>query len=958
MTNTTPISPNSIAFSRLKTFVESSDAGYAFSAYIERINKSPTLVAAINDWATSEPNKTITIDSTPDGAITKYVAAERSLKIAQIQLLSPTYLVRVLAHEIYGHDRTRDVILNATNPNNELYAGREPGEVRGLVKEGCFVAEYLGYIAEYRIGQEIGFDATGFLGIQNRIREAIGMAEANFPQASKDVVDLAAARFLAKNYASNDVSHLEQCKSWADQVIQQRSGTPVAQMVFQMDNDGNSEVALNTPSFQQRISNDQSYTVIPGPQNESIVETWLDGVLIQFYVVPTAQGSFNLTGVASINGNSQVSVPTWLQSIGGVEAYVERLIPNAGFLLSSNPDQIGTLRTLIENLTPFSLDGPIEGQPASGQPELLQDMPELGLSVTRQEVTDARGPSVILRVLDSTGEVKNTLTARPGGEPGLWDAELTLHGLTSLVSGQPEDAVLRVQVQVQGARLEDVRLTRILGLGDASAPAANPEAQVLDDFLSGLGLNAIDLLLQPGLKFAQLTCLATGATSADAYGFLPLAGAQATPATPYNNPRDHGLGALQGLFDALGSHNLLGVAATAFSIMDHNNRTVSGDDGLAGIASTLGVVNGVATAGTSLHSLLNALQRGDMLGIANSGLQVAQQVAQLYNSSLLGELNFRGDVNALDSLAQWGDEQAQAFLDQLQTSNNAVGALGTAASVVGILYSLSKGDVAGTASSVAALAGFPMVAAVVSMVNLFIGMERDPQGQAAWVNRADASGHLLLQAVNIGHWERDGGDAQILGLASQVAAQLNQVATAQPGMGFIAQRLGHLEVDGNQIHVVTPTPLDAGTLEHMVYDSLGRLIAFGQQTAGGDVVLGRQTTLHKWNLLTPVEYLLAAADANQAYAPQWMVQTVQRQADRGDARAGWTTHQRAAAAGQLLSEDDPASIQKQEHETTGRCGLKTCLAKKWRFEHRSSRAARPPRGKALPSHQRFTKARA
>lgn len=620
---------------------------------------------------------------------------------------------------------------------------------------------------------------------------------------------------------------------------------------------------------------------------------------IEFQYMVSPSGEKILTEVLAVNGQTVLS-----DIVGGVDLYLQKWLPNLNSLLGSNPDKIRNLQDLASALLPISLDAPSDVVSSTDPAAVLEYFPELGLTVTVEPDAGGFG-AVLVKLIDNSGRVINSLTARPWEVGGTWEVDVSTRdiNLEETLTGDKVEAALHVIVRVRGSGLDDINVIRISGLGSARAPTGGEEIEAVDRELTELKFSAEDLLFQPLISFGQLISLAVGATSADAYGYLPPIFHAGQSVPTINDPLLHGLGGLHSVFSSLSSHNTFGFLASAFDILAHNSANL-GSPGLLEISESLGIVNGVISAHSSLQSFVSALERGDILGIASSGLEVAKSILRYYRSTLLDEISNSGNMVGTSRMMA---EQLKDLLKNLDVATTDLSALGDIAAIVGILNSLSREDVGGAASSTALLAGNPMLAAVISMVNLIVGLENDPQGQALWVNQADAGGLLRLQAINPSDQERDGGNVKALGLADQFAAHMNSLLATEPDMGFIAQRLGRVVVDGNQVYAITPDPLNANVLEHMHYDGLGRLIAFGHGAVNASPTLQNQTTLHKWNLLSPLEYLMAAAVDNQAYVPQWMVLTAKMQAERGDPMAGWSARQRASTHGQLVSEEAAAS---------------------------------------------------
>jgi Ca2+-binding RTX toxin-like protein len=171
-------------------------------------------------------------------------------------LANATQFQYMLAHEIYGHDGTRDFIATVVDPNNSIYQNKTPEETRNLVGIGCYTVEALGFIAEYKISQETGFSRPIYpIGVEEKIKAAYADIY-QFLSADTDprVVDLAVAQYIATWAQKNDGSHASQCLSWANE-ISNASGNSgdinLANMFTEYSGlSGESALNLETPLFQ------------------------------------------------------------------------------------------------------------------------------------------------------------------------------------------------------------------------------------------------------------------------------------------------------------------------------------------------------------------------------------------------------------------------------------------------------------------------------------------------------------------------------------------------------------------------------------------------------------------------------------------------------------------------------------------------------------------------------------
>jgi hypothetical protein len=248
--NYTLLTTNSTVLANIKNYYLSHpNQSYTFEAYVSRINQSPDLLNSLNNYA-----GIIQINGNPNANthIYRLDNQNRDLLLNSTALLSPTYLTRALAHEIYGHDQTRHVILSVLDPSNPLYAGKSSGAIAELVKTGCFMAEALGFIGEYRIGKQAGFSPTGYPGLEADIANAIGRVVPLFPAGTNQrIIDLAVAQSLATKVQLNDGGHAQQCVNWANSVINATpNAAPTAQMISEYNpTTGESSATITTPTL-------------------------------------------------------------------------------------------------------------------------------------------------------------------------------------------------------------------------------------------------------------------------------------------------------------------------------------------------------------------------------------------------------------------------------------------------------------------------------------------------------------------------------------------------------------------------------------------------------------------------------------------------------------------------------------------------------------------------------------
>ena len=144
---------------------------------------------------------------------------------------TPTAFARTLAHEIDGHDATRDFINAALDPSNPMYAGAtSPAAAQSMVVQACYTSENLGLIAEYTVGQEAGFDPSGWTNpgiLPGAVANAIAQVTAVLPSGTDSAtIDLAAARYLVPAAITNDSGHAQQCANWATSIAPNIPTTP------------------------------------------------------------------------------------------------------------------------------------------------------------------------------------------------------------------------------------------------------------------------------------------------------------------------------------------------------------------------------------------------------------------------------------------------------------------------------------------------------------------------------------------------------------------------------------------------------------------------------------------------------------------------------------------------------------------------------------------------------------
>lgn len=114
---------------------------------INKLNGDPYLVAAINDWAQGKGEVSTVF---PNGMGGTYRYLTDKLELTAGALLDRNQFYQVMTHEIGGHYRTRDFVLDLLNENSSQYQGKTDSQVKQMVVDGCYYSEAVAHILEFR----------------------------------------------------------------------------------------------------------------------------------------------------------------------------------------------------------------------------------------------------------------------------------------------------------------------------------------------------------------------------------------------------------------------------------------------------------------------------------------------------------------------------------------------------------------------------------------------------------------------------------------------------------------------------------------------------------------------------------------------------------------------------------------------------------------------------------------
>jgi len=300
-------------------------------------------------------------------------------------------------------------------------------------------------------------------------------------------------------------------------------------------------------------------------------------------------------------------------------------------------------------------------------------------------------------------------------------------------------------------------------------------------------------------------------------------------------------------------------------------------------------LSGAASVGSSILSILsleNALQRGDTMAVVTAGAQAISFGAQAYANFATG----------LD-----GGKAIQAAFG----ADSAVSQLNQALPYLNLVNSIAHGDEIGVAVAVtdmvlmdAAVYSVPYVGwayAVYSIVSSLFGDE-DPPPEPWGSASAGWSGFGVVANAAGEH----GGYEAAQGTLNQFIAQLNSLAayeqSVNPGsaIGVVANRLPSItyrNYTGFQLTDIDPITGVQRSPE-IKYDLTGRPYnaPAGSEQASQSLF----------------ERFIRVALARGAVAPMWEVQTAAIQTQYGDPQAGLTEEERAGRNGQLAPSPQPS----------------------------------------------------
>jgi len=285
-------------------------------------------------------------------------------------------------------------------------------------------------------------------------------------------------------------------------------------------------------------------------------------------------------------------------------------------------------------------------------------------------------------------------------------------------------------------------------------------------------------------------------------------------------------------------------------------------------------LSGAANVGSGILSLMSldaALKRGDTLGAVTAGASAITYGATAY-------ANFAG-YNSLSTAVN-----ANAF----GTASGAIGAVGQALPYLAIINSLANGDEVGAAVGVISMIpGMQWVGVVYAIYSIFDSEDvPDPwgSGQFVW----DGTG-IKLQVVG-----KTGGDAAVSGVMEGTLATLNalieQQRQANPGsqLGIIPNRMPTVGYDMSGYRYTDIDPL-TGEEQHpeLRFDTDGN--PYNAEPGSTE------------SFRSIAEGMIYSALERGAIAPQWEVQTAKMQGTAGDPRAGLTEEERAGRDGKLAA---------------------------------------------------------
>jgi hypothetical protein len=444
---------------------------------------------------------------------------------------------------------------------------------------------------------------------------------------------------------------------------------------------------------------------------------------------------------------------------------------------------------------------------------------------------------------------------------------------------------------------------------------------LIDNAIANLNLNIGDILL--GQNTGALNQLIAVGDRTDSDGWKPPintdgGGGNGTEPSWYQTAEAQRLGGaltdIQSLVAALKSDKPLPIATSVFNLASHLSRHVvidpntdkplldkKGNEVLDGGDETLGNISEGLNDVTAILNFRDALKRGDIAAVLSSGANLAKGRLELYQSVLdaqIKAIELSGDIIGVE----------------LATESAFVNNLTEVLPYVGLINGLAHGDVTSVITSIAAIAGIPYVGWIVagfeivsSIFGDLFGSHHSPDiyGDAVFVSNGDGIHvHPVLTS------DHDNGGASVTAAMQSILNALESTLKGAEGMGLIAQRLPHLHFKGynNGGGVFTMYYSDAvtGKTYERNFDAEGNFIGIstnGNNIDPADAGFNGEIANSPDFFKGMGQQFVEAAYRMGAVAPQWMVKTVDAQASQGQNIPGYTTLQRAAALGQLLSTD-------------------------------------------------------
>ncbi len=295
-------------------------------------------------------------------------------------------------------------------------------------------------------------------------------------------------------------------------------------------------------------------------------------------------------------------------------------------------------------------------------------------------------------------------------------------------------------------------------------------------------------------------------------------------------------------------------------------------------------LSGAASVGGSILSLLSleqALQRGDTLAAVTAGAQALGYGASAY-------LSFASNTTDIATATK-----ISTFLNGTPSTPDVPGAPGAIA-YLNLVNAIANGDAVGTAVyAVSLIPGMQWVGVAYSVFNMITSLfgDDDPPPEP-WGNAwAGWSGFTAVANSNGG----DGGQGTAAETYNGFISYLNQLAayeqSVNPGsaIGIVANRLPSLSYRNYTGFGITDIDPITGVQRdpEIRYDLTGR----PYNAPAGSVQASQSLS----------ERFIHVALARGAVAPMWEVQTAALQTQAGDPKAGLTEEERAGRNGQLAA---------------------------------------------------------